>query len=81
MSLKNELREYIINIGLKKRVPDGFSDDYKLIEEEALDSMAFLSLITHLEENYQIELGEEDITPENFASINVLAKFVESRLA
>ena len=81
MSLLDELREYIINTSLKKKVPEGFSDDYDMVETEALDSLAFLDLITHIQDNYRIEIGEEEITPENFASVTTLARFVESRLA
>ncbi len=81
MSLRDELREYITNISLKKQVPTDFSDDYDLIEREVLDSLAYLGLITYVENNYQIELVEEDITPENFSSITMLARFVERKLA
>ena len=81
MSLRDELREYITNISLKKQIPEGFSDDYDLIEKEALDSLVYLGLITHIENNYSIELGEEDITPENFGSISMLTRFVERKLA
>ena len=80
MPLQDELREYITVSSLKEKVPEGFSDDYNLIEKEALDSLAFMELITHLADHYRIELDEEDITPENFGTINMLASFVESKL-
>jgi len=81
MSLLDELREYIINTSLKKKVPEGFSDDYDMVETEALDSLAFLDLITHVQDKYGFEIGEEEITPENFTSIATLARFVESKMA
>ena len=80
MPLQDELREYITVSSLREKVPEGFSDDYNLIEKEALDSLAFMELITHVADHYRIELGEEDITPENFGTINMLVSFVESKL-
>ena len=81
MPLQDELREFITVSSLREKIPEGFSDDYDLIEKEALDSLAFMDLITHVGDHYHIELGEEDITPENFGSINLLASFIKSKLA
>lgn len=81
MSLHDELREYVTVNSLKGKIPEGFSDDYDLIEKEALDSLEFMSLITHVQDNYGIELGEEDITPENFSSINLMVNFIARKVA
>lgn len=81
MSLCDELREYLTNTSLKAKIPEDFSDDYDLIKKEALDSMDYIGLITHIENHYRIELEEEEITPENFGSITMLARFIESKLA
>ena len=81
MNLRDELREFVTVTSLNNKVPEGFSDEYDLVEKEALDSLAFIGLITHIQDNYGIELEEEEIVPENFASIIALAAFIESKAA
>ena len=81
MSLCDALREHIISTTLKGKIPEGFSNDFDLIKNELLDSMDYLSLITHVEDHYHVELQEEDITPENFRSVTTLAKVIESKLS
>ncbi len=81
MNLAQELREYIINQYLKGKVPEGFNDDYKLIDEGILDSLAIMSLIAWLEKHFSIEFDEGDIVLENFSSVNALFDFVQKKCA
>ena len=46
-----------------------------------LDSMAVVAIITSIEEHFGIEVGDDDIDGETFASFGALTAFVESKLA
>lgn len=46
-----------------------------------LDSMAVVSLITQLEENFGITVEDDDIDGDTFASVGSLVDFVSSKLA
>jgi acyl carrier protein len=81
MSLKQELREHIIKQYLKGQIPEGFDDDYNLIDDGILDSLAIINLVDYLEKQYQIEFGDNDIVPEHFSSVNALAEFVLQKRA
>lgn len=52
-------------------------DDMDLIKMEILDSLSLVYFITQLEDMYHITIEEKDIVPENFASINNMAVFVQ----
>ena len=79
MNLPQELREFIVGNYLKDQVPDGFDDDYNLIDEGILDSLAIINLTVWLEKHCQIEFGDHDIVPEHFHSINAMLEFIRQK--
>jgi len=81
MNLAQRLREHIFNHYIKDNEPEGFNDDYNLIDEGILDSLAVMNLITWLEKHCSIEFDEGDIVLENFSSVNALLDFVQHKRA
>ena len=58
--------------------PDGFdlSDDASFLDEGVVDSTGTLELVMFVEETFGIEVGDNEIEPENFDSVNKLAAYV-----
>jgi acyl carrier protein len=56
--------------------PSGLTSDYTLIEKEVLDSMAIFETIAYLEDEFGIEVQDDDLIPENFATIAAIARLV-----
>ena len=81
MNLPQLLREHIIGEYLKDGEPEGFNDDFNLIDEGVLDSLAIMNLIAWLEKHFAIEFEEGDIVLENFTSVNDLLDFVQKKRA
>ncbi len=81
MNLAQHLREHIITQYIKAKEPVGFNDDYNLIDEGILDSLAIMNLVAWLEKQYSIEFNEGDIVLENFNSVNALVDFVKAKRA
>lgn len=79
MNLQQELREYILNQYLKGQAPEGFDDDYNLIDSGIMDSLAIINTVTYLENHYSIPFDDGDIVPEHFMSINALSAFVQRK--
>ena len=48
-----------------------------LIDDGILDSFAVLSLVSELQETYDISIGPADIIPENFNSVQAIYDLVE----
>ncbi len=81
MNLEQELLGYILKEHLPGEAPDSLKPDDDLIGSGILDSLAMINLVTHLEKHYGVVVGAEEMSPDNFASVSALAKFVASKQA
>jgi acyl carrier protein len=52
-----------------------------LVEAEVIDSLGIVQLISLLEEKYGITINDDDLDPENFRSVELIATFVEAKAA
>ena len=52
----------------------------ELIEEEILDSMGLLLLITELEKEYQIEISLDDLQADDFENLDNIVALVKRHL-
>ena len=55
------------------------NDNTLLLEEKVIDSVGILELLSFVEETFNIEVPEEDITPNYFGTINKLALYIENK--
>jgi len=56
-------------------------DSSQLLEEGVLDSLGVLELVNFLQDEHGIPIEDEELVPENFASIDAIAAFVEAKVA
>jgi len=72
------IRSYIV-----KQFPvarkDSLRDDSQLLTSGIVDSLGMLDLVRFLEDSFMIQISDEELTPENFASVASLSSFVESK--
>lgn len=76
-ALKREVRQFLAT-QLHRKV-DGVGDTESLLEAGVIDSMAVLELVGYIEQRYSITVGDDDMMPENFDTIEAIAAFIESR--
>jgi acyl carrier protein len=50
-----------------------------LLEKGLLDSMALVKLIAFLEERFGVVLGDDEFDPDNFETIDAIAKLIETK--
>ena len=55
------------------------ADDIPLLESGILDSLTLLRLVVFLEERFGITMGDADLLPENFASVNTICAYLRAR--
>jgi acyl carrier protein len=80
MSTLEELEKFMVAevaVDLDKKSLD---PDEDLLAQRILDSLGVMKLVMFLEKNFGIEVADEDIVPENFQSLNIMAKFVEHKM-
>jgi len=68
------LTEIAVDLDKKSLMPD---ED--LLEQGIIDSMGIMKLVTFMEQTFCIQVLDEDIIPENFQNLKVMAKFVEQK--
>lgn len=59
---------------------DSIDRDHDLLASDLLDSQGILEIVVFLEERFEIEIGDEDLIPENFQSIDAMAAFVARKV-
>lgn len=70
-------RETIENI-LKRLHPDvDFEKEKDLIEMSLLDSFDIVVIVTDINDELQVSISPERISPENFSSLDALSSLVE----
>jgi acyl carrier protein len=55
------------------------TDDASLMESGILDSLSLLRLVVFLEERFGITVGDADLLPDNFASVNAICAYLRAR--
>ena len=50
-----------------------------LIDDGLIDSLDIVAVVTELMEAFDVELGVDDLTPENFNSVEAIEELIESR--
>lgn len=74
------MEDRVINIIAKICENETIKDnlDIDLIENEILDSLAFITLISRLEEEFDIEIQPTQVKPDTWRSINSIIELVKS---
>jgi acyl carrier protein len=55
------------------------TDDEDLIDTGVVNSLGIFQLVAFLEERFQMSIGDEQITPENFGTIDRIERMVAAR--
>ncbi len=75
--MKERLRTFIAETTFIEQ--EVIQDDTMLFGEGIFDSMGLLSLITFLDEELGVKTDDNDLTEENFQSINAILAFLERK--
>ena len=79
MSTTDQIREIIIQDHLWQDTRDALTDDLPLIENHVVDSLGLLRLVARIEDDFGIEVRDEDMVMSNFGSIGRISAFIEGR--
>lgn len=73
------MREQIIEILTEICPGVDFEQETSLIDDGLIDSLDIVAVVTELMEAFDVELGVDDLTPENFNSVEAIEELIESR--
>ena len=74
METKENVRKALLKL---KRNMEQNLDSKGLVTDGILDSFDIINLVTELEGAFDIEIDPEDVTAENFESVDAIADLVE----
>lgn len=77
--VKSQVRQFILDNFIMGSEGADFADDASFMEHHIIDSTGFLELITFLESTFAIEVGDEEMVPENLDSLNALQAYVSRK--
>lgn len=79
MNIESIIENYILNelvYGRKNQI----SPNESLINTGILDSLTLLQLISFIEDQFSVTVEDEDMTPDNFHTINSMSSLIKRKL-
>ena len=80
-SIKQSVKEFILNEFLPGEDPDALEDDTPLITGGILDSIATIQFATFVEEKYNVDLQAHELSADYIDTLSGMAGVVHSKLA
>ncbi len=77
VSIVEKLKGFIKEISFSD--DDRINADTKLFAEGIFDSLGFLSLVSYLSDEFGIDVSNDELSEENFESINAIVAFIEKK--
>ena len=54
-------------------------EEYPLLAKHVIDSLGMLKLVSLIEEEFDVEIDDDDVVPDNWKTIRDIAALVESK--
>ena len=71
------MREQIIEILTEICPGVDFAQETSLIDDGLIDSLDIVAVVTDLMDTFDVQLGVDDLTPENFNSVDAICQLIE----
>jgi len=78
--MKDQIRTYIMDNILLGSADQSIADDDSFLEKGIIDSTGILELVAFVEDEFNIEVGDEELIPDNFDSIEKLAVYTRGKI-
>jgi acyl carrier protein len=79
MSITQRVRNFIIEELRWDGSPEQLTPDYPLLDNSVIDSLGLMQIVHFLEQECDVEIADEDLLPENFATLSAITKLVDSK--
>lgn len=79
-NIKLKVREFIEQKSPTVR-QGKFLDTDSLLDNNIIDSMGFLDLVTFVENEFDITIEDDELLTENFESIEAITEFVKTKIS
>ena len=81
MRIEDQIKQYVAENILFSDNGYTYPDNVSFLEEGIIDSLGVLELSMFVEETFGFQVMQQDLTPENFDSVNNLAAYIRKKTA
>ena len=79
MSLRDQIRGFVLQTFLFTDDPNELGDEESFLDRGIIDSTGVLELVMYLEDEFDLTVSDEELTPENFDSVARVSSFVRQK--
>jgi len=79
VGINDQIREFITRELMLDQQQAAIDDETPLMEEAVIDSLGVFKLAAFLEQQFGIEIHDNEMVPEHFGSVSSLSRLVESK--
>jgi acyl carrier protein len=79
MTTQETIAGFVSSLAIAGRARD-LDPDSPLIDAGLIDSMGMLELLDWLEQQFGVQIRDEEVLPDNFATVSTIARFVDEKL-
>lgn len=79
MSVKDTLRNYILENYMFTDDQSLLNDDDSFLDKGIIDSTGIMEVVFFLDEQFGVQVTDEEMIPENLDSINNLVAYIENK--
>ncbi|MEJ5308882.1 MAG: acyl carrier protein [Anaerolineae bacterium] len=76
MSIETQIRHYILENFLYTKDEGKLRNNTSFLEDGIVDSTGILELLLFVEETFGVQVEDDEVTPENFDSVERLTRYI-----
>ena len=80
MAAKEKIRTFILENILAGSRGATLDDNDSFLEKGIIDSTGILELVSFIEDEFKIQVRDEELVPDNFDSVSKLAGYITTRI-
>lgn len=80
-NVKHTVRQFVLDNFLMGGDRESLGDSDSFLDHRIVDSTGFIELVTYIEQEFDIQVLDEEIVPENLDSLNAIEAFVSRKRA
>ena len=81
MSVEQKIRDYILDNYLFTDDQSALADEDSFLDKGIIDSTGIMEVIFFLEEEFGVQVDDEEMVPENLDSVKNIAAYIERKQA
>ncbi len=80
MAVKENIRSFILETVLAGARGATLNDNDSFLESGIIDSTGILELVSYIEDEFKINVKDEELIPDNFDSVSKLASYITTKI-